>query len=256
MSFIVEQKIYGRIYLYEATSYWDKDKKQSRQTRKYLGSKSDQNTVKKKKKSSNLISKNFGNISLVDHLSKELGLTEILQKIFPKNYLEILALANYTISEGMPFYMFPYWLEEQNLPDVKKLGSTAISNLCDDLGRSEKERIDFISQWSNTQKPEGGIYYDITSISSYSTNIDFVEWGYNRDRENLAQINMGVMCNSNNSLPIFYNSKFKNKYHYLYLRVFVVLQRTLQRRFSRLYQCQILISPVLPKDFMPILYVN
>ena len=55
--------------------------------------------------------------------------------------------------------------------------------------------------WSH----QGGVYYDITSISSYSTNIDFVEWGYNRDQENLAQINMGVMCNSNNSLPIFYN---------------------------------------------------
>ncbi len=205
MSFIVEQKIHGRIYLYEATSHWNKDKKLSRQTRKYLGPKDGQDTVKKKKKSSNLVSKNFGNIGLLNHISKELGLTSILQEAFPENYLEILALANYTISEGIPFYMFPYWLEEQNLSGVKKLGSTAISNLCDDLGRSEKERIDFITEWSKAQNPKGAIYYDITSISSYSTNIDFVEWGYNRDQENLAQINMGVMCNSNNSLPIFYN---------------------------------------------------
>ena len=205
MSFIVEQKIHGKIYLYEATSKWDKDKKQPRQSRKYLGPKDAQDTVKKKKKSSNLASKNFGNIGLVNYLSKELGLTKILQNIFPKNYLEILALANYTISEGMPFYMFPYWLAEQDLPNVRKLSSTAISNLCDDLGRNEKERINFISQWSEAQKPKGGIYYDITSISSYSTNIDFVEWGYNRDQENMAQINMGVMCNGSNSLPIFYN---------------------------------------------------
>lgn len=205
MSYIVEQKIHGKIYLYEASSYWDKDKKQSRQKRKYLGPKDAQNIVKKKKKATNLASKNHGNVTLLSRISRELGLTSILQKIFPGNYLEILALANYTISEGMPFYMFPHWLEEQNLPEVKKLSSTSISNLCDDLGRSEKERIDFISQWSKTQKPKGGVYYDITSISSYSTNIDFVEWGYNRDQENLAQINMGVMCNSNNSLPIFYN---------------------------------------------------
>ena len=153
MSFIVEQKIHGRIYLYEAISHWNKDKKQSRQTRKYLGLKDGQDTVKKKKKSSNLVSKNFGNIGSLNHISKELGLTSILQEAFPENYLEILALANYTISEGMPFYMFPYWLEEQNLPDVKKLGSTAISNLCDDLGRGEKERIDFISGWSKAQNP-------------------------------------------------------------------------------------------------------
>lgn len=145
MSYIVEQKIHGKIYLYEASSYWDKDKKQSRQKRKYLGPKDAQDIVKKKKKSTNLVSKNYGNINLLSRISKELGLTSILQKIFPNNYLEILALANYTISEGMPFYIFPHWLEEQNLPDVKKLSSTAISNLCDDLGRNEKERINFLT---------------------------------------------------------------------------------------------------------------
>lgn len=73
-----------------------------------------------------MASKNYGNITLLNRISKKLGLTSILQKIFPNNYLEILALANYTISEGMPFYMFPHWLEEQNLPEVKKLSSTAI----------------------------------------------------------------------------------------------------------------------------------
>ena len=74
MSFIVEQKIHGRIYLYEATSKWDKDKKQSRQIRKYLGPKDGQDRVKKKKKSSNLVSKNYGNVSLLSYISQELGL--------------------------------------------------------------------------------------------------------------------------------------------------------------------------------------
>ena len=39
MSYIVEQKIKGNIYLYRVESYWDKDKKQSRQKRTYLGPK-------------------------------------------------------------------------------------------------------------------------------------------------------------------------------------------------------------------------
>jgi hypothetical protein len=37
MSYVVEQKIRGKIYVYEATNRWDKKKKQARQTRKYLG---------------------------------------------------------------------------------------------------------------------------------------------------------------------------------------------------------------------------
>ena len=37
MAYTVRQKIKGRIYLYEVSSYWDKEKKQPRQKRKYLG---------------------------------------------------------------------------------------------------------------------------------------------------------------------------------------------------------------------------
>ena len=41
MSYIVEQKIKGNIYLYNVESYWDKGKKQSRQKRTYIGPKID-----------------------------------------------------------------------------------------------------------------------------------------------------------------------------------------------------------------------
>ena len=39
MSYIVEQKINGRIYLYQVESFWDKERKQARQKRKYIGPK-------------------------------------------------------------------------------------------------------------------------------------------------------------------------------------------------------------------------
>lgn len=51
-----------------------------------------------------------------------------------------------------------------------------------------------MNQWISTLAPIRGIYYGITSFSSYSTKIDFVEWGYNRDRETLPQINLGTVC--------------------------------------------------------------
>ena len=47
MSYIVEQKIKNRIYLYEVNSYWDKNKKQSRQKRKYIGPKERLNSKSK-----------------------------------------------------------------------------------------------------------------------------------------------------------------------------------------------------------------
>ena len=205
MAYIVEQKIKGRIYLYKVKSYWDKDKKQSRQKRTYLGPKERSQKSKVKRKKTYLVSKNYGNIHLLKYISDKLKLTEILKSIFPVDYSEILTLAYYEIMEGSPLYLFHYWFDEQYLPKTKKLYSSSISKLCDDIGRAQAQRIEFINKWIEHLKPIKGIYFDITSISSYSTKIDFIEWGYNRDKEKLPQLNMGVILCQNNSLPIYYS---------------------------------------------------
>ena len=81
MSYIVNQKIKGNIYQYEVTSYWDKEKKQSRQKRKYLGRK---NPKQKKKLSikNEIINKKYGNVFLLRTIAQKLGLTSILKKYF------------------------------------------------------------------------------------------------------------------------------------------------------------------------------
>ena len=105
MSYIVEQKIKGNIYLYKVSSYWDKDKKQPRQKRIYIGPKNKENKSNIKAKNSDLITKNFGNIFLLKFLTDRLGITEILQAVFPENYFKILALAYYEIMEASAFYL-------------------------------------------------------------------------------------------------------------------------------------------------------
>ncbi|MDR0575402.1 MAG: IS1634 family transposase [Tannerella sp.] len=62
-----------------------------------------------------------------------------------------------------------------------------------------------MNQWISSLEPVRGIYYDIASFSSYSTKIDFVEWGYNRDKETLPQINLGMVCCRERGLPVFYH---------------------------------------------------
>jgi len=37
MTYLIKQKIRGHTYVYEAENFWDPEKKQSRQKRKYLG---------------------------------------------------------------------------------------------------------------------------------------------------------------------------------------------------------------------------
>ena len=204
MSYIVEQKIKGRIYLYKADSYWDKDKKQSRQKRTYIGPKDAKKRPSIKQIHSKIIHKSYGNIFMLNWIINKIGLYDIVKESFPNHYAELIALAFYEIIESSPLYLFPYWHEEHYLPNTNKMDSSAISKFCDEIGRNQHQRIEFQEQWIAHLQPVDALYYDITSISSYSTNIEFIEWGYNRDNENLAQLNMGVVFCNNKSLPIFY----------------------------------------------------
>lgn len=205
MSYTVKQKIKGRIYLYEVTSVWDKEKKKPIQKRKYLGA---ENKIYSKSKNvdySKVISKNHGNIALLQDLAIKSGVAEVLKEYFPLDYESILSLAYYEISEASASYLYHYWLEEQNLASVQRLHSAQISEFYTKLGLDQKTRLKFNKAWIDYLKPIHGVYYDITSVSSYATEIDFVEWGYNRDKENLAQINIGMVCCQKTSLPFYYN---------------------------------------------------
>ena len=205
MSYTIEQKIKGRIYLYKVYSYWDKDKKQSRQKRVYIGPKHAKKSTYIKQIDSGITHKGYGNIFLLNHLVKKIDLHSILEECFPDDATQLIAMAMYEIINDTPLYLFPYWVEEHYLPKVKKMDSSALSKFCNLIGRSQDKRINFQKKWINHLQPVEALFYDITSISSYSTKIECVEWGYNRDRENLAQLNLGVVFCNKGSLPIFYN---------------------------------------------------
>ena len=62
--------------------------------------------------------------------------------------------------------------------------------------------------------------YDVTSISSYSENIRELEWGYNRGKEKLPQINMGMYYGEESGLPLYYRvypGSISDKTHLKYM---------------------------------------
>ena len=62
----------------------------------------------------------------------------------------------------------------------------------------------FFREWMKQKKQREYVAYDVTSISSYSSNIRELEWGYNRDKERLPQINMGMYYGEESGLPLYY----------------------------------------------------
>lgn len=206
MSYIIEQKIKGKIYLYNVDSYWDKDKKQSRQKRSYIGPKYPVKKAVSIHELKEIAIKKYGSVFLLKYLSEKIGLKKVLSKIFPDDFDNILNLCYHQITDETPDYLFNYWFEQNFLPSSKKMSSSKISELYSKIGSSQVDIKLFIKDWIKHLNPINTIYYDITSISSYSTNNDFIEWGYNRDGENLAQLNLGLLYCKESSLPIYYQS--------------------------------------------------
>ena len=205
MSYIVERKVNGNIYRYEIESYWDKDKKQPRQRCKYLGPKEKAVTKKIKKALGQLVSKSYGNIFLLEEISKSIGLSDVLKECYPDNYQEILLNSFYEIIGESKNYLLHHFQDEHYFENTKTMYSSDVSRLHSLLGSDERSKYAFTEKWIEKINPQNGIYYDITSFSSYATNNEYVEWGYNRDKENLPQINLGMVCCMKTGLPFFYN---------------------------------------------------
>ena len=81
------------------TGYWDKDKQQTRQKRRYLGVKDlkTKEVVKKYNVNNAKTSKDFGGVYLLKSIAKRLRLTKCLEEAFPDNWEAILDLAVFKI---------------------------------------------------------------------------------------------------------------------------------------------------------------
>jgi len=205
MSFQVKQTIKGTTYVYETKGKWDKVKKQCRHERVCIG-KLDPisgELIPSKKNDNPILSKDYGNYYLLDSITKQCGLIEILSKVFPKTWKKILTCAFYELCEKKPMYLCEEWNDLTVTPCNKQLTSQRISDLFKEI--SYDDRMEFFKKWGNVRAEQEYIAFDITSISSYSKLIEMVETGYNRDEENLPQINLGMLFGEISLFPIFYN---------------------------------------------------
>ena len=197
----------GRVYLYESRSYWDKEKKAPRSEMVYIG-KEDPDTnaiVPAGKKWSPKSSQDYGNIFVLEKISSQIGLTEILKSAFPDEWKKLLNCVFFEVCEGKPLYLCGPWLETTYTDMVEGLASQRISELLKSVGENLPARLEFSRAWAEKRGEDKFVVFDITSISSYSKLIESVEWGYNRDKEKLPQINLGMVFGQPSLLPIFYN---------------------------------------------------
>jgi len=136
-------------------------------------------------------------------ISEQTGLLMVLKRCFPSNWDKILASAFYILCEGNVMMYIEDWFDETKVYFTERMTDVDCSKLFSFI--TESERALFFSEWVRYRKEQEYIAYDVSSISTYSGGIEIAEWGYNRDGDNLPQINLGMYYGVTSHLPVYYS---------------------------------------------------
>jgi hypothetical protein len=143
----------------------------------------------------------YGAFYLYQALAERSGLTATLATAFPKQWQQILMLAYYLVSTGDPVLYLEDWLTKTEHLPVGTMSSQRVSELLSSM--QDKDRSLFYQTWAAYRSEQEYLALDITSISSYSNLIDDVAWGYNRDGEDLPQVNLCLLLGEKSRLPVY-----------------------------------------------------
>jgi transposase len=208
-SFTRIKVINGQEYLYEITPYYDKEKKQIRQKSKYLGK--NLNGVPVKVRSKDQIPKkvlSHGEFIPFRKIAEDLNLEHILSEALPANEIwPVLCLAMNYVVRPRALTHIQSWYEGtiliENHPDLP-LSSQSLSRMLSRIGESTAN-LDFSKALIQGTSTSRTLIYDITSLSSYSQNINLLEYGYNRDGLDLPQVNLSLIVDKELGIPLMYD---------------------------------------------------
>jgi transposase len=198
--------IHGIEYMYEITPYYDPKTKKVRQKSRYIGKNQD-GTIKKVREYKLKDVFSYGEFLPVQKIITQYKIDKFLTHELGKRQAEtVIALCMGRLLRGLSLKNIGEWYEgtwlyyqTRELP----LSSASISRLLSSLGESRIQ--DKLSSHMIRQlKSKRTILYDITSVSSYSELIRLLEWGYNRDHLDLPQINLSVIMDKIEGIPLGY----------------------------------------------------
>jgi len=145
--------------------------------------------------------KDFGVTYFFRHIANDIGLIQVLKKALPNLWEELFMLACYLVAEDKPVMYCEDWISENECPDIGSMSSQKVSDLLAGFGYSQRSR--FYKEWYALISEREYIALDITSVSTYSNNIIDGEWGYNRDGEDLPQVNICMLFGESSRLPVY-----------------------------------------------------
>lgn len=145
----------------------------------------------------------FGATYLVDDILRKLNLSDFLREAYGEKLARNIEIISsfMCLDSNVMFYLDDFCTSNY-IKDNTIITSSKSSSIFDSI--TYDDQMKFYKKWVKHISEKEYIAYDVTSISSYSKNQDDVEYGYNRDKEKLSQINLGMYFGEDTGLPIFY----------------------------------------------------
>ncbi len=206
-TFIRIKKIHGHEYAYEITPYYDKKTKKIRQKSKYLGKYENGKIIRVHYKPPRR-TLDYGEFLPYIHILNDLKINKILMDILPENMAHIvITLALNRLVYPLALDNIKVWYERTFLDELfgnLSLSSQNLSRVLEKIGEGDVG-VEFSERFVKSIGCNSGLIYDITSLSSHSNLIDILEYGYNRDGENLPQINLSIVAHKDLGIPVMYD---------------------------------------------------
>lgn len=226
---IAYKKVSGKTYVYYVTAAYRNSKgnptcdrisigKLDEETGKLIPNRNYYEVYLKKPMPVNAGILDHGVGDVTEKVFRKLGVTKLLQKYFPENEQEIRTAAQYMLSEGNVMSYLDEYTQTHQTPVKGNMSNEMCSKMFAAL-RMEDMQL-FFREWMKQKKQTEYVAYDVTSISSYSSKYRDLEWGYNRDKERLPQINMGMYYGEDSGLPLYYRvypGSISDKAHLKYM---------------------------------------
>lgn len=207
-------KATGVVYVYEATSAWDKEKKQPRNKQIFVGKidpKTGEFIPSKRLDAKQAVVRDpavtataqiIGPACLLGKVDADLGLEKLLKSCFPKDYLQILSMAYFLVCRGGPLSHCETWSTNHQHPYGKPLTTQRITEILRSIDEDRSQT--FFNRWARKVLERDYLCYDITSVSSYSELNEYAKYGYNRDGEKLPQVNLAMLFGQESQLPVYF----------------------------------------------------
>ncbi len=205
----------GVSYMYLVKSYWDKAKKRpankqvclgrvDKETGEVIPSKRIAGTAKRAASAPEVTAKALvaGPYLLLEKLTEQTGLDAMLKKCFPEIHTAMLSIVFFIVQKGLALSHCEQWSAGHLHPHGDIMLGQWIRDLLPHI--TEDGRQQFLSLWFSKLPEKDYRGYDITPVSSYAGNNEYVKYGYSRDKEALPQINLAMLFGQSSQLPAYY----------------------------------------------------